>query len=697
MAKYRITGPDGATYEVNAPDDATEQDVMSYVQANAAKTPPPDTRGALERAGSVDNPFGAVLKAPDMFFRGATGTGTDYVEAGMEYLLDRVPGLSSGQPRTFSQVLGDVGRKYQTQRDKSYGVGTGMEIAGAVTSPIIRGLSSGIKAIPGVSSLPRYGQYILEGAGIGGALGLPMARGAEGGLPTARDVAATSGETSLVGGVMGAAFPAALEGGAAIGRALGRSARPILDQLPYRQNTAAGRILANTLQRQGMDVGAAEQAMKALGPQGTLADTGKSARQLTSVIAKMPGQTGDLAEQTFANRAASQGSRLVESVKQNVSPKAFYGLKEALDTQKRRAGPVFERAFDKNPNVMSPTLQVMLDQEPLIKEAIQKGLANQRIEASTAGQKFQPNRYGVVDFNEAGDPILGEAIPLRLWHAAKQGLDDILEGYRDTTTGKLVLDGQGRNIVALRKALDTELKSITRGKEYELANALYAGPAKVNDALNRGRAFVRGDEEITAKMFNGMSAAEKDAYRAGVAREMAATIRKSGNLPASIKSVLRDTSVRDKLKTIAPSPREFDRFINDVQREVTFQTTSNAVRGGSPTFELLQAGEDAGVQSAANAAGAAIDMAQKNVGGAALQIVRWGLNKLKSIQMPENVRNQIGRMLVSTDPQVQQEAFRLMRQFQTQGPSFQVPQAVLSLTPGAGAGATVPLVSNQRP
>lgn len=35
MAKYRITGPDGGTYEVNAPDGASEADVMAYVQRNA--------------------------------------------------------------------------------------------------------------------------------------------------------------------------------------------------------------------------------------------------------------------------------------------------------------------------------------------------------------------------------------------------------------------------------------------------------------------------------------------------------------------------------------------------------------------------------------------------------------------------------------------------------------------------------------
>src|SRR4249919_2767601 len=34
MAKYRITAPDGNTYEINAPDDATEDQVMAYAQQN---------------------------------------------------------------------------------------------------------------------------------------------------------------------------------------------------------------------------------------------------------------------------------------------------------------------------------------------------------------------------------------------------------------------------------------------------------------------------------------------------------------------------------------------------------------------------------------------------------------------------------------------------------------------------------------
>src|SRR5262245_3948750 len=37
MAKYRLTGPDGSKYDVTAPDDATEDDVMAHFQANVGK------------------------------------------------------------------------------------------------------------------------------------------------------------------------------------------------------------------------------------------------------------------------------------------------------------------------------------------------------------------------------------------------------------------------------------------------------------------------------------------------------------------------------------------------------------------------------------------------------------------------------------------------------------------------------------
>ena len=50
MAKYRITAPDGGTYEITAPDDASQEQVMAYAQANYAQT------GAKAPAQSATQP-----------------------------------------------------------------------------------------------------------------------------------------------------------------------------------------------------------------------------------------------------------------------------------------------------------------------------------------------------------------------------------------------------------------------------------------------------------------------------------------------------------------------------------------------------------------------------------------------------------------------------------------------------------------
>jgi len=34
MPTFHVTGPDGHTYEINAPEGASEQDAIAYAQAN---------------------------------------------------------------------------------------------------------------------------------------------------------------------------------------------------------------------------------------------------------------------------------------------------------------------------------------------------------------------------------------------------------------------------------------------------------------------------------------------------------------------------------------------------------------------------------------------------------------------------------------------------------------------------------------
>lgn len=53
MPKYRVTGPDGSTYEVTAPDGASEQEVMDYVKQNMQAPVPKGPPTLQQRAQEV--------------------------------------------------------------------------------------------------------------------------------------------------------------------------------------------------------------------------------------------------------------------------------------------------------------------------------------------------------------------------------------------------------------------------------------------------------------------------------------------------------------------------------------------------------------------------------------------------------------------------------------------------------------------
>lgn len=92
MAKFRITGPDGASYEVTAPDGANEQDVLSYAQQ--------------QFGGGAKQPAGPKAKAPSS---GIVMGWRDPVDAGAQMLRRLVPEGAARAVDTFGNWLADKG------------------------------------------------------------------------------------------------------------------------------------------------------------------------------------------------------------------------------------------------------------------------------------------------------------------------------------------------------------------------------------------------------------------------------------------------------------------------------------------------------------------------------------------------------------------------------------------------------------
>lgn len=92
MAKYRITGPDGAAYEITAPDDATEDQVLAYAQANYQPQAQPE-RSMAERYAAA----GIDPSAPD------PTEGMSFVDKALAGFGQSLYGTARGVQQLFGQ------------------------------------------------------------------------------------------------------------------------------------------------------------------------------------------------------------------------------------------------------------------------------------------------------------------------------------------------------------------------------------------------------------------------------------------------------------------------------------------------------------------------------------------------------------------------------------------------------------------
>ena len=142
MAKYRITGPDGAVYEVNAPEGATEDQVLAYVRQNSGK---PKKTVQAPKQPEYDPTEG--MSGPELF---AAGIGKSIYDTG----------------RGVKQLFGGMSREDVDEQRRldapltRRGAGMAGNIAGTVAQVVVPG---GV-AVRGASAAPRVAGAVRAAA-----------------------------------------------------------------------------------------------------------------------------------------------------------------------------------------------------------------------------------------------------------------------------------------------------------------------------------------------------------------------------------------------------------------------------------------------------------------------------------------------------------------------------------------------------
>lgn len=378
---------------------------------------------------------------------------------------------------------------------------------------------------------------------------------------------------------------------------------------------------------------------------------GKPAEVMLGALARREGATADELAGLMAGRKEAAAGRILDDFAQSsgIMPEAAMGdIQSVAEKGRLAASPAYDRAYAQ-PATMTDRL-AQFAQEDIIKRGMQDGIKIERLKALAEGRPFDPQAYAVTGFNGAGDPIISGVPTWRSWDAAKTGLDDMLNAYRDKTTGRLVLDKKGQAIEGVRKSLLKELDAANPA--YGEARSIASDYLSAQDAFDRGGKAILNDNmpaKQFADVFANLKGANQEAFKGGIANKLF-NLAQSDRL--NLKRFITPV-VRAKLET-ALGRDNAARFIQNLQSEsgmANFARTQapGAGSGTAPWAEAMNQ-MDAGTGSAAMDFAEKVARRRGDVKGAALDsIFTKGADALAAYRtrgLPIPVRDQMGQMLM---------------------------------------------------
>ena len=504
----------------------------------------------------------------------------------------------------------------------------GFARATEVGVPLVAGAAVG----PGLGNALRYAGAPGTAAFITGAAGQDM--GGWAGFGTRLASGATSG--AIQGGVTGGGP------GAATGAVLGSTVLPILAKAAGWAGARFGDTMLPAIQkiyraviRDGLTPAELEASVGELGPLGTIADVGgANVKGLAQAVANSPGAGQQAAQQYLTARAEGQTKRLDDAVKTATGAQgsAFDTMEALSDARRAAAAPAYDK-FN-NATTVTPTQAAELRPflaDPIGQQALQKGINIARMEALAKGEAFNPSDYGVTVAQDGTATVISptSATP-RMLDAVKRGYDQVLEQYRDPTTGKLVLDQTGRAIDGVRAAYVAKMRGMF--PEYGAALDAWAGPSKDMDALSLGRRVLGADPDVTASVVSKLSPSEKQMFQVGLAQELKNRIAATPDEADATRRIFGNDLIRSKIAAGfgGENTPAFQNFRKTMEQEATFAKTNREMTKGSQTAMRTAAIQDMNQQGPDLLAPAA-HILMGNPAAAGVNLARQAVNPLMAM------------------------------------------------------------------
>jgi hypothetical protein len=396
-----------------------------------------------------------------------------------------------------------------------------------------------------------------------------------------------------------------------------------------------------------------------------LGDTGENARGLLAATSRSSGVARTIARDALDTRQNELADRVVGHVERDLGPVAnpHQVADNLMTTARNDAEPLYEKAYaSPGAQAFGEKIKPLLDR-PSMKRALGKAY---RIAAE---EGRDPETLGFSKFRKSDSPILGaDGKPMQVdevkltkipsWQTLdyiKRGMDDVIEGYRDTTTGKLHLDTEGRAINNTQRSF---LGAFDKANpDYAAARQAWAGPVSAISAMNLGRKALNMTADDLEARIRDLTPGNKQMFALGLRRAMA---RAFGDR------------------------KQFQRFVDTLGQEREGFRSFKQARLGSPTAPNQM--DDAALAVATGAAEAVVG------GLSPLTAMRYAL-KFGFGKLGEKAKQQVAAMLSNTDPAAIRELARELRS-QADKRGLRI-HRVNVVTSGVGKGAVVALPRQQ--
>lgn len=580
----------------------------------------------------------------------------------------QAPFAGNFDPAGAYQTGRDAERIRNSQaQDATGAAGTALEVgtgiigslpAFAASAPVeAAGLGGRIVAGARTGAMVGAGEGWSHGEGLGGST-----RGAA--------------EGAVEGGALGAAAPVAGSVARGAGRAVRGAYRTVMGENPDLSRRIVSEAIAadnpgnlNPIARVSGQMADAH----ANGVPGILADTGDNVRGLLAANARRAGPARTLARDALDARQNGMAERVTGAIERDLGPVSNpHEVADQLMTQARdTAGPLYDAAYaapgaDSFAQKVAPLLA-----RPSMQRALQRA---SRI-AQEEGR--DPTTAG-FDVNSSGEVTVSRTPSWQTLDYVKRGMDDVIEGYRDTTTGKLNLDTEGRAINNTQRSFLSAFDQAN--PDYAAARSAYAGPVRGIDAMNQGRqALSMTADDLEARM-RDMSPYERQMFQLGTRRAMAELVASKGDTADVVHALTGTGKKRAMLARLFGSRQDFQRFVDTLGHEQEAFRTFRTARLGSPTAANLQ--DDNALADAVTEGGASLLTGGHGMLRAAARFVTSAGRR----RINDNTAQEITALLSESDPARLRQLASELRQEQARQASLTARRARNARVGGVVAG-----------